>query len=177
MHPSKAEGPGASNAHGAHRGDLLGRRIDAEAITQRVLLQHDCAPAVQAAGPTRECARCGRVFAPQRSTARYCNSRCRLIAHRSASAEPPATANRKAADARVSVSSHPGTYHPPSSASETLTPQQPRASKAPSKLDPRIVPDAKWPGMYRVRRPDGTLSDLVNLTRAKDALAGMRGQP
>jgi hypothetical protein len=126
----------------------------------------------QAAGPTRKCARCGGVFTPQRSTARYCDSRCRLIAHRSASAEPPATANRKAADARISVSSHPGTYHPPSSASETLTPQQPRASKAPSKLDPRIVPDAKWPGMYRVRLPGGSLTDMVNLTRARDALGG-----
>jgi hypothetical protein len=32
-----------------------------------------------------------------------------------------------------------------------------------------IVPDAEWPEMYRVRRPDGTLTDMVNLTRAKDA--------
>jgi hypothetical protein len=27
--------------------------------------------------------------------------------------------------------------------------------------------------MYRIRRPDGSLSDMVNLTRAKDALAKM----
>src|SRR5262249_33216911 len=32
-------------------------------------------------------------------------------------------------------------------------------------LDPRIVPDAKWPGMYRIRRPHGSLSDMPNLTR------------
>jgi hypothetical protein len=25
--------------------------------------------------------------------------------------------------------------------------------------------------MYRLRRPDGTLSDMVNLTRAKDAIS------
>jgi hypothetical protein len=31
-----------------------------------------------------------------------------------------------------------------------------------------IEPDAKWPGMWRVRHPDGT-SDMVNLSRAKDA--------
>jgi hypothetical protein len=31
------------------------------------------------------------------------------------------------------------------------------------------VPDAKWPGMYRLVRPDGSLSEMVNLTRAKDA--------
>src|SRR5215813_12491338 len=39
------------------------------------------------------------------------------------------------------------------------------------KLDPRIVLDAKWPSMYRIRLPDGSLSDMLNLTRAKDALA------
>jgi hypothetical protein len=31
-------------------------------------------------------------------------------------------------------------------------------------------PNPKWPGMYRVRRTDGSLSDMVSLTRAKDAL-------
>jgi hypothetical protein len=39
-----------------------------------------------------------------------------------------------------------------------------------AKLDPRIVPDSKWPGMYRIRRPDGSLSDMANLTRCRDAL-------
>src|SRR5262249_16792800 len=37
-----------------------------------------------------------------------------------------------------------------------------------------IVPDARFPGMYRLKRTDGTLSDMVNLTRAKDALAVVR---
>jgi len=32
-----------------------------------------------------------------------------------------------------------------------------------------VVPDTKHPKMYRVRCPDGTLTDMVNLTRAKDA--------
>jgi len=41
-------------------------------------------------------------------------------------------------------------------------------------LGSRIVPDAVYPGMYRVRRPDGSLSDMVNLTRAKDAARCMR---
>ena len=31
-----------------------------------------------------------------------------------------------------------------------------------------IEPDSKWPGMWRVRR-GGSISDLVNLSRAKDA--------
>jgi len=38
-------------------------------------------------------------------------------------------------------------------------------------LPPGIVPDEQYPGMYRLRLPDGSLSDMVNLTRAKDALA------
>ena len=32
-----------------------------------------------------------------------------------------------------------------------------------------IVQDEKYPQMWRVRRPDGTLTDMVNRTRAKDA--------
>jgi hypothetical protein len=40
----------------------------------------------------------------------------------------------------------------------------------PLKLDPHIVPDPKWPGMYRIKRPDGSLSDMANLTRCRDAL-------
>jgi|SRR5262249_6434139 len=37
-----------------------------------------------------------------------------------------------------------------------------------------IVPDERFPGMFRLKRADGALSDIVNLTRAKDALAEMR---
>jgi hypothetical protein len=36
---------------------------------------------------------------------------------------------------------------------------------------PKVVPDAAHPGMWRVRWPDGHLSDMTNLTRAKDAVA------
>lgn len=36
----------------------------------------------------------------------------------------------------------------------------------------RVVSDAKWPGMWRVKLPGG-LSDMVNLTRAKDAALGL----
>jgi hypothetical protein len=32
-----------------------------------------------------------------------------------------------------------------------------------------VVPDMEWLFMYRGRRPDGTLTDMVNLTRARDA--------
>jgi hypothetical protein len=32
-----------------------------------------------------------------------------------------------------------------------------------------ILPDGKYPNMWRVRLPDGRLTDMVNRTRAKDA--------
>jgi hypothetical protein len=32
-----------------------------------------------------------------------------------------------------------------------------------------VEPDAEWPGLWRVRTPDGRLSGIVNPTRAKDA--------
>jgi hypothetical protein len=44
---------------------------------------------------------------------------------------------------------------------------------APS-LPPGLVPDERYPGMYRLRLADDRLSDMVNLTRAKDALAAIR---
>jgi len=35
---------------------------------------------------------------------------------------------------------------------------------------PNLVADPTYPGMFRVRLPDG-LSDMVNLSRAQDAIA------
>jgi hypothetical protein len=42
-----------------------------------------------------------------------------------------------------------------------------------------VVPDFLWPNMYRVRWPDGRLSDLANLPWAKNAAAALaqRGPP
>jgi hypothetical protein len=48
---------------------------------------------------------------------------------------------------------------------------RPRADARPGRLRPKVVPDATRPGMWRVRWPDGRLSDMTNLTRAKDAVA------
>ena len=36
-----------------------------------------------------------------------------------------------------------------------------------------IEPDQTWPGMWRVRLPDGYLTDMVNLSRAEDAAASL----
>jgi hypothetical protein len=32
-----------------------------------------------------------------------------------------------------------------------------------------LVPDSTYPGMWRIRTPDGSLSDMLNRTRARDA--------
>ena len=32
-----------------------------------------------------------------------------------------------------------------------------------------VVPDPDWSKMYRIRHPDGLLTDMVNLSRARDA--------
>lgn len=36
---------------------------------------------------------------------------------------------------------------------------------------PKVIPDAAYPGMWRVQWSDGRLSDMANLTRAQDAAA------
>jgi hypothetical protein len=58
--------------------------------------------------------------------------------------------------------------------SEGQKPQSVTLRRKAPKLDPRVVPDEHWPGMFRIRRPDGSLSDMVNLTRVRDALCSIR---
>ena len=42
-----------------------------------------------------------------------------------------------------------------------------------------VVPDTHWPNMWRIAWPDGRLSDMANLSRAKDAAQAIaeRGPP
>ena len=40
---------------------------------------------------------------------------------------------------------------------------------------PKAIPDAVYPGMWRVQWPDGRVSDMANLTRINDAIAGFVG--
>jgi hypothetical protein len=35
--------------------------------------------------------------------------------------------------------------------------------------DLTVRPDENWSGMWRIHTPDGCVSDMINLTRAKDA--------
>src|SRR5262245_56757715 len=117
------------------------------------------------------CFACGSPFKPQRSTARFCGARCRVAAQRTRNRGTPigvaATRPGVATDAVLGVTASIGMSEGQKPQSVTL--RQP-------KLDPRIIADPKWPGMYRIRIPGGGLSDMVNLTRAKDALAEIRGR-
>jgi hypothetical protein len=113
------------------------------------------------------CPACGSQFRPQRSTARFCSSRCRKVSQRARDRGMPIkvapTRPGVATDTVLSVTATIGM-------SEGQKPQSVTLRRKPPKFDPRIVADPKWPGMYRIKRPDGSLSDMANLTRCRDAL-------
>ena len=123
-------------------------------------------------GP-KECAACGVQFRPRRSTALFCSPRCRKAAQRTRDrgtpVRVPATRRSVGLDAVLSLTA----------TIRTIEGQKPsvtlRQALKPPNINPRIVADPKWPGMYWIKRRDGSTSDIVNLTRAKDALAEMRG--
>jgi hypothetical protein len=75
-------------------------------------------------------------------------------------ARPPG----EAADAFLTVSGSVSPSGPVPKKLETLT------GRAAKQLPHGVVRDERHPTMYRVVRPNGSLSDMVNLTRAKDAL-------
>jgi hypothetical protein len=118
--------------------------------------------------PTTFCATCGSPFAPRRSTRRFCSSRCRLINHRASALNTPARPVGEPDGAFLSVSGTHSLPEPLPKKRETL-----RASRTPERLPRGIVRDERYPNMYRVVLPDASLTDMLNLTRAKDALAAI----
>ena len=134
--------------------------------------------------PTRKCSHCGERFTltPRRGRnsgrrpprteaaalhhgARYCGTSCRQAAHE---------------DRRTRVRARPssvGQNAPKSAEGSYVDVSMPckgektgRGSPKKPDLDPRMVPDAHWAGMYRIRRADGSLTEMVNMTRAREAL-------
>jgi hypothetical protein len=119
------------------------------------------------AGNGATCPACGSQFRPQRSTARFCGPRCRVAAKRTRDRGTPITrAATRPSVAPAAVLSVTATL----GMSDGQKPQSVTLRRKPLKLDPRIVPDPKCPGMYRIKRPDGSLSDMANWTRCRDAL-------
>src|SRR5262249_59255024 len=108
------------------------------------------------------CHTCHRPFTPQRSTARFCSPRCRVAAQRARDRGTPirvaATRPSVAADAVLSVT-----------ATVEMSEGQKPQSVTLRRLDPRIIPDEHWPGMYRIRRPDRTPTHTVHLSTAQEA--------
>ena len=111
----------------------------------------------QAMNSEATCAHCGNVFKPLRRSARFCGDRCRKRASRGG-----ATAPAVPAGTFLSVTGHRDIRANNKPIFVTL--RQPRS------LPRGIITDAKYSGMYRLRLPDGDLSDMTNLTRAWDAL-------
>jgi hypothetical protein len=116
---------------------------------------------------TAICSACGLPFRPHRSTARFCSSRCRLINHRASALKRPARPVGEPADAFVSVSG------PPSPSATLPKKRETLRAPRPKQLPRGVVRDERYSNMYRLVRPDGSLSDMVNLTRAKEALAAV----
>ena len=115
------------------------------------------------------CSACRVPFIPRRSTALFCSPRCRKAAQRARDRGTPinvaATRPGVGQDAVLSMTTTLGISEGQKPQSVTL-----KQSRKPSKFDLRIAADPKWPGMYRIRRRDGSFTDMVSLTRAKDAL-------
>jgi hypothetical protein len=115
------------------------------------------------------CSACGVAFTRRRSTGRLCSSRCRKAAQRARDRGIPigiaATCPSVAPDAFLSVTGTIGISEEQKTQRVTL-----RQSRKPPTLHPRVVPDQKWQGMYRIKRRDGSLTDMMSLTRAKAAL-------
>jgi DTW domain-containing protein YfiP len=128
---------------------------------------------------TVSCRQCGSKFTPAfragRNTGRgragrarvladaqFCTARCKQANYRwrRSAVTPIAEKTRPGPEVRSAVTSP---LQHTETTSEILT-------KNEGARPLRIVPDATYPGMYRIRRPDGSLSDMVNLTRARDAI-------
>jgi hypothetical protein len=125
----------------------------------------------------RVCEACGREMRIQRRGARYCGDTCRKRGQRARqSPREPRTRDLSVTGYQTRVPVH---------IRSAVTDKCPSIAIRNSALPSGIVPDAKWPGMYRLVLADGSLSDMVNLTRAKEAerfgrddgASAVRGKP
>jgi hypothetical protein len=120
---------------------------------------------------TIPCALCRRPFKPLRSTARFCGPRCRQTAHRRAD-QLPVGKSGNASEREFRSARRPS--NPAEETGKRLSTKG--LNSAARRLDPpiipvHIVPDQLWPDMWRVVFSNGHISGLLNITRAKDAVA------
>src|SRR5262249_4813693 len=108
----------------------------------------------------------------------YCSSRCRQKAYRRrVRADRAVTQDRAAGPIEpqnnaMATKGHSAVTQPKISLEITqeFSPKT-RGVRPPFRThDGEVVADVKWPGMYHIRWRDGRVSDMVNYTRAVDAL-------
>jgi hypothetical protein len=149
---------------------------------------------VTASLPTRKCSHCGERFSltPRRGRnsdkrhatqatrsyhlgARYCKEACRKAA--SKARRRSSTVARKAEKMLPPSALLSSVTRAKNSVDVSMPCMGEKTDRgSPNKLDPRIAPDGHRPHMYRISRSDGSLTDMVNLTRARDALAAIRDE-
>jgi hypothetical protein len=102
---------------------------------------------------------------------RYCSDTCRKLASK-ARLQPSPSGAKKAPKVALATTPLSTVTSAPSTIEISRGYEEQKSGRAPLGLTfggYTVVPDSKWPNMYRVRSPDGTLTDMVNLTRARDA--------
>jgi hypothetical protein len=117
------------------------------------------------------CQRCGSSFVPKRRSARFCSPACRVAAHRArapvtGAAPHGATARESKSATGTSGASRAFQRSPTAVGDSSVTPS--------GNLAVEIVHDEHWPSMWRIRFADGSVSGMVNLTRAKDRCKSQR---
>jgi hypothetical protein len=120
------------------------------------------------------CKVCRLSFAARRVTAQFCSARCRKTAQRTRARRPWAnvTLTRSPPGSAVGARSPKPSARPPARPASSGQ----HAASAAADVTLRgntpvgVEPDRYWSNMWRVKYADGRLSDMVNLTRARDAL-------
>jgi hypothetical protein len=121
---------------------------------------------------TVACAICRKSFTQRRSTARFCSPKCRQRAHRRAGLSQVDELRSAKGCSKRNVRPTRGPSGSGVGVSTLHPPQQPEpvSDSVARSSAPRIVADQHWPNMWRIVFPDGRLSDMLNITRAKEAL-------
>jgi hypothetical protein len=116
---------------------------------------------------TIACQACGREFYGKRSDARTCSDSCRQRLRRSRQRGNRTHSEARTGDLSVTRYSRKVPVH--IRARVTDKPARVAEKSTSRRLPPGVVADVNWAGMYRLVLPDGSLTDMVNLPRAKEA--------
>lgn len=123
---------------------------------------------------TVACAICQKSFTRHRSTARFCSPRCRQRAHRRVVLSPVSELRNTKAPGKRAIRPIRGPcgsgVGPCPSPKTELQQPEPVSGTVTRSFAPRLIADQHWPGMWRIVFPDGRVSDMLNIARAREAL-------